>query len=120
MRILYMKPALHFACCFSLGLGTAMPVYGQGADPKPASRGLAGFWQASMKAGGNVVHLNFAFVKNKTGALSGTMYNPSAGNTSLDFDTVSVEDGIIRLSHKAKMFEITGKLNDDHTEIQGT
>jgi pimeloyl-ACP methyl ester carboxylesterase len=94
---------------------------GQEKDTKP-TKGLEGYWQATLKSGGGTIEVRMIlkFTKEKGGKLTGTLDIPDTGATGAAVDEISLKDSNVRLEIRAKKVVFEGKLNQEQTELSGT
>jgi len=88
--------------------------------PKPADKGLAGFWQGVIKVGAIELRVVLNVTAKDDGGLLATLDSPDQGAKGIPVDEVSLKDKDVKLELKTIKASFEGKLSDDGKEAAGT
>ena len=90
-------------------------------DPaRPTDKGLAGFWQGVIKAGGVELRVVLNVAAKPDGGYTATLDSPDQGAKGIPVDEVAVKDSEVKLDLQKIKGSFEGKLSDDGKELAGT
>ena len=113
-----MSSRRHTTSALPLGFMLMISVFAHAAHTDPAS--IEGFWQGDLQVRANMaITIVFHVFAKPDGALAATMDVPAQQAKDLPVDTVSLDEGQLRLEIKAVGGVFEGQLNQDESTIVG-
>jgi len=82
-------------------------------------KGIEGTWEGVLNVEGTDLRVVFKINKEADGALTAVMDSPDQGAMDIPLDTVTFDDGTLRLEWEAAQASYEGKMNEDGSEIEG-
>lgn len=81
---------------------------------------IAGDWQGTLMAEGQIVRVIFHITEHDDGSLSATFDSPDQGAIGIPFDSCTFEDGRLTLEVARIGGRYDGRLTQDGNRIEGT
>lgn len=82
-------------------------------------KGIEGIWEGVLKIREADVRIVFKINKKTDGALTAVMDSPDQGAMDIPLDTVTFDNGSLRIELKAAQASYEGKMSEDGSEIEG-
>jgi murein DD-endopeptidase MepM/ murein hydrolase activator NlpD len=125
MTILVLLTTLCVAGGFSLLVQAAAKSGSNRSAARPqaeaqAAKGLEGFWEGALEAGGQKLRLTLTIKKSPEGAYSGILVSVDQGGTPIPVSAITVEGDHVKFEISAVNGTYEGDFNPDRSQLTGS